>query len=187
MNDYSIALYLHIVSVLGMFVALGVEWIGLSQVRGAQDFGQIRVWMGILKSVPKVGLPSMLAAVLSGLYMMWKVWGGTPWLIMSIGALVLIIVLFVAVTRPRMTAVGRALGAHKVPVVSQAFHSLANHPLLWISIQTRIAIGLGIIFLKVAKPDWTGSLLTIGVAIVLGLLTVLPVIRVERPQEGLAD
>ncbi len=186
MNDYSIALFLHIVSVLGMFVALGVEWLGLSQVRGAQDFGPIRVWMGILKSTPKLGFPSMLAAVLSGLYMTWKAWGGTPWLIVSIAALVLIIVLFASVTRRQMTAIGRALGAQKGPVVSQALHSLASHPLLWISIQTRIAIALGIIFLKVTKPDWSGSLLTIVVAIVLGIASTLPVSRHEPAPAGSA-
>lgn len=186
MNDYSIALYLHIVSALGIFVALGVEWTGLSQIRSAQEAGQIRGWMGILKNVPKVGFPSMLAAVFTGLYLMWRVWGGTPWLIVSIGALVFVVVLFAAVTRRQMTAIGRAVGAQKGPVLSQTFHRLANHPLLWISIQTRIAIALGIVFLKVAKPDLTGSLLTIGVAIVLGVASVLPVIRAERPQERLA-
>src|SRR5512146_2542272 len=98
MNDYSIVLYLHIASALGMFVALGVEWIGLSQIRRAQTAGQILPWMGILKCVPKVGFPSMLAAVFSGLYLMWRAWGGTPWLLVSIGALVLVIALSLVLT-----------------------------------------------------------------------------------------
>ncbi len=187
MNDYSIALYLHIVSVRGMFVALGVEWLGLSQLRSARDFGPVRVWMGILKRVPKLGLPSMLVAVVSGLYMMWRAWGGTPWLIVSIGALVLVIALSQVLTRPQMMDIGRTLGAQKGPAVSQTFHSLTNRPLLWISIQTRIAIALGIIFLKIAKPDLTGSLLTIGIAIVLGIASTLPVSTQAQAQERSAD
>ncbi len=187
MNDYSIALYVHIVSVLGMFVALGVEWIGLSQIRSARDFGQIRVWMEILKRVPKLGLPSMSVAVVSGLYMMWRVWGGTPWLIVSIGALILVIALSQMLTRPRMMAIGRTLGAQKGPALSPVFHSLASHPLLWISIQTRVAVALGIVFLKVAKPDWTGSLLTLGIAIVLALVAALPLTHRQRVVEGSAE
>ena len=35
MNDYSIALFLHIVGALGFFVALGLEWTGLRQIRSA--------------------------------------------------------------------------------------------------------------------------------------------------------
>ena len=49
------------------------------------------------------------------------------------------------------------------------------------------AIVLGIILLKFTKPDLGGSLLTIGVAIVLGLASALPVSRQVRTQEGSAD
>ncbi len=187
MNDYAITLFVHLVSVFGMFVALGVEWIGLSQLRGAQDFAPVRVWMGILSRVPKLGFPSMLVAVSSGLYMMWRVWGATPWLVVSIGALVLVIALSQALTRPRMVAIGRALGAQKGPVLSQAFHSAASHPLLWVSIQTRVAVALAIAFLKIAKPDWAGSLLTIGIAIVLALAAALPMLRRAEAQARAAE
>jgi hypothetical protein len=142
--------------------------------------------MGILKSVQKFGFASMLSAVVTGFYMMVTVWGRVSWLIVTLGSLVLVIALSLAVTRPRMVAVGRALAMGKGSL-SPTFHSLADHPLLWISIQSRVAIALGIIFLKIAKPDLGGSLLTIGVAIVLGLASALPMPRRERVQEGPAD
>jgi hypothetical protein len=113
-------------------------------------------------------------------------WGGVAWFYVSLGALVLVIVLSVTLTGPRMTAIGQALSTEKVPL-SQTFHSLANHPLLWISIQIRVAIALGIVFLKTTKPDLGGSLITIGVAIVLGLASALPMPRRERAQAGSAD
>jgi len=186
MNDYSIALFLHIVGALGFFVALGLEWTGLGQIRSAMTPEQIHGWMGVLKSVRKVGFASMLTTVITGFYMMVTDWGGVAWIFVSLGALVLVIVLSVVLTGPRMAAIGQALATEKVPV-SQTFHSLANHPLLWISIQTRAAIALGIVFLKTAKPDLGGSLLTIGVAIVLGLASSLHMPRRERAQEGSAD
>jgi hypothetical protein len=46
---------------------------------------------------------------------------------------------------------------------------------------------IGIIFLKIARPDLGGSLLTIGVAIVLGLASALPFPRRERAQERPAE
>jgi hypothetical protein len=186
MNDYSVALFLHIVGALGFFVALGLEWTGLWQIRSALLPEQVRAWMEILKSVRRVGFASMLMTVISGLYMMATVWGGVAWVIVSLGALVLVIVLSVALSGPRMAAIGQALATEKGPL-SQTFHSIANHPLLWISIQTRVAIALGIVFLKTAKPDLSGSLLTIGVAIVLGIASALPVPRHERAPEGSAD
>jgi len=186
MNDYSIALFLHIVGALGFFVALGLEWTGLRQIRSAMTPEQVRGWMGILKSVRKVGFASMLTTVISGFYMVATHWGGVAWVIVSLGALVLVIMLSVALTGPQMAVIGKALATEKVPV-SQTFHSLANHPLLWISIQTRVAIALGIVFLKTAKPDLSGSLITIGVAIVLGLASALHMPRRERAQVGSAD
>ncbi len=186
MNAYSIALFLHIMGTVGFFVALGLEWTGLWQIRSATTPQQVRGWMMILRSVRKVGFVSMLTTVVTGIYMMLTVWGGEAWIVVTVGSLILVIALAQVVTAPRMMAIGRALATEKVPL-SQTFYSLANHPLLWISIQTRVAIALGIVFLKTAKPDLGGSLITIGVTIVLGLAAALPVLRYEKAQEGLAD
>jgi len=185
MNAYSIALFLHIVGAVGIFVALGLEWTGLWQIRSATTPQQVGGWMRILKSVRKLGFASMLTAVITGFYMMVTDWGGEAWIIVTVGALVLMIVLMMALTGPRMAAMGRALATEKAPL-SQAFYSLANDLLLWISIQTRIAIVLGIVFLKTAKPDLGGSLMTIGVAIVLGIASAFPMPHRERAQEGAA-
>jgi hypothetical protein len=97
-----------------------------------------------------------------------------------------VIALSQVLSGPRMAAIGRAIATEK-GLLSRSFHSLANHPFLWISIQTRVAIALGIVFLKVAKPDLGGSLLTVGVAIVLGVASALHMPRRERAQEGTAN
>lgn len=186
MNLYSIALFLHIVGALGVFVALGLEWTGLRQVRDAISPDQVLDWMRILKNTNKVGFSSMLTTVITGIYLVLKAWGWVPWILVVLGSLVLVIVLSVALSKPRMVAIGQALAIEKGPV-SQTFHNLVNHPILWISIQTRVAIALGIIFLKIAKPELGGSLLTIGVAIVLGIVSALPMLRPVRVHEASTD
>jgi hypothetical protein len=60
-----------------------------------------------------------------------------------------------------MAAIGRSITIEKGPV-SPSLHALAIHPLLWISIQTRVSIALGIVFLMTIKPGLGESLLTIG-------------------------
>ena len=182
MDDNSIALFLHIAGAAGFFVSLGLEWTGLRQIQSAVRLEQVRAWMRILKSVRKVSFTSMLATVITGIYMMLTEWGFVSWIDVSIGALVLVILLSLALTGPRMAAIGQALTKEKEPV-SQAFHSLTNHPFLWISIQTRVAIALGIVFLKTTKPDIWGSLITIGVAIILGIASTLPLPRQKQVQE----
>src|SRR5512138_637292 len=116
MNIYSIGLFLHIVGALGVFVALGLEWTGLRQIRSATFPEQARGWMRILKNTNKVGFPSMLATVLTGIYMMVTYWGGQTWVIVTVGSLVLVIVLSVVLSKPRMAAIGQALVSEKRPV-----------------------------------------------------------------------
>ena len=186
MDAYSIVLFVHIVGVLGLFVALGLEWTGLRQIRSAIIPEQVRAWMGILKSTRGFGFASMGTTVITGIYMMLTDTGLVPWLYVSIGALVLVILLSVRVTAPRMVAIGMDLAIEK-GTLSKTFHDLANQPLLWISIQTRVALALGIVFLKITKPELVGSLLTVGVAIVLSIASALPMPRRERAQEGSAD
>jgi len=186
MNNYSIALFFHIVGAMGFFLALGLEWTGLWQLRSARHSREVRVWMSLLKSARRGGFVSMLVVVISGVYLMVTAWSRVAWLVVTVGALVAVIVLALALSGPRMAAVGRTL-ATEHGEVSQTFHLLANHPLLWISIQTRVAITLGIVLLKAVKPELAGSLLIIGVAFVLGLVSALPMPRRERAHEGSAD
>ncbi len=186
MSDYSISLFFHIVGAIGMFVALGLEWTGLWQIRSATTSEQVRVWMRISRTTRRLGIASMLTVLISGLYMMATVWGGVPWIYVSLGALVLAVVLMLTLTGPRMAAIGRTIMAEHRPG-SPIVHDVANHPLLWVSIQTRVAIALGIVFLKTTKPDLGGSLLVIALAIVIGLASALPVPRRERAQEGSAN
>jgi hypothetical protein len=186
MSIYAIALFLHITGALGLSAALALEWTSLRQIRNAVLPEQVRGWMGILKSTNMVAFPSMLTTVFTGIYMMLIGWGWVPWIIVTTGSLVLVILLSVALSKPRMVAIGRALATERGSV-SQNFHHLVNHPFLWISIQARVAIVLGIVFLKIAKPDLGGSLLTIGVALVLGIASALPAARRERTRERLAN
>ena len=185
MSNYSIALFLHIAGALGFFVVLGLEWIGLSQVRRAKLPDEARAILGMVKSADRLGFISMPITIITGIYMLVTVWGWVPWIIVVLGALVLEIVLFVVLAKPRMATIEQALAA-ETEFVSQTFHDLVNDPILWISIRTRVAIILGIVFLKIATPDLGGSLLTIGIAIVLGLASALPIFRHERGQAGSA-
>ena len=103
MNSYSIiALFLHIVGALGVSVALGQEWARLWQIRNPILPEQSRTWMATLKSVRKVGFISMLTTVSTGIYMVVTYSGGKPWIIVTMGSLILVIMLAQMLTVPQM-------------------------------------------------------------------------------------
>jgi len=76
-------------------------------------------------------------------------------------------------TGPRLATLGRATATESEPL-SPAFRHQLQTPILWASTQTRLAIGIGIIFLMAVKPATGGALLTIEVAVLLGVASALP-------------
>ena len=186
MNGYSIALFLHIVGALGFFIALGLEWISLRNLRSATTAEQVLQWLRLPAEMGRVGMLSMLTLLAAGFYMMAIVWGGVAWILVTLGAIVLMIILGMAITGRRMAAIGQAAASEHGPV-SPSLHHLLNQPVLWISLQTRVAMALGIVYLMVVKPGLVGSLVTMGVAIILGLASALPMPRRQQVQKGPAD
>ncbi len=183
MNASSVILFLHIVGALGFFVALGLEWTGLREIGSTRLPEQVRGWMRIIRNTNKLGIASMLTLLITGLYMVLTDVGWVAWILVVLGAVVLAMALTMALTRPRMGAIGHALDKERWPL-SESFHNLASQPILRISIQTRATIALGIVFLKIAQPNLGESLLVIGVAVVLGVISTLPAPRRVSAREG---
>ncbi|SRR5712692_1480525 len=101
MGLYSVALFVHIVGALLLFVLLTVEGVGLRVGFASAPINQV------------LGPISALAVLVPGLYMMNVAWGWTGWVAVGIAAWVLI-ALFGAVTgvsvmRGRMSKTAAAL------------------------------------------------------------------------------
>lgn len=182
MNGYAIALVIHIVGALGFFMALGLEWSSLYQARQARTGEQLRAWLTVARGSYRVGMPAMIVLVGSGIYLMRTGWGHAAWLVVSFSALLLIIVLVLLLIRPRLTAIDCALTA-EAGTLSPSTVRLIQHPRLWITLQIRFALALGIVFLMTVKPDLNGALFTLGAAAVLGLVAALPLIGRARTQQ----
>jgi hypothetical protein len=181
MNIYAIVLFFHVLGALGFFAAIGLEWVALFQARRALTSEQVREWLRLARASYRLGMPSMITLLLSGGYMGMTVWHGVPWLLVSVGALVLLVVVVLVFISPRLRAIGRTLAAEagtNFPTLSQQLHQ----PQLWLALQIRLAIALGIVYLMTIKPDLTGSLLALAVFVGLGLVSALPLLGQPRPQ-----
>jgi hypothetical protein len=184
MTFYSIALFLHIVGALGLFVALGLELLSLLYLRRATTTEQAREWLSAYGLLRWVGPISMGTILLPGFYMMATTWGGVAWIGIALAATILLAVIG-ALTGSRMAAIGRAVPTESGSL-SPAFRQRLHDPFLLVSTQTRVAIALGIVFLMTVKPGLGGTLLTIGVAIILGLASTWPMWSRGRTKEPAA-
>jgi hypothetical protein len=179
MTLYSIALFLHIVGALGFFAVLGLEWMSLSQLRRAITAEQVREWLSISTRVGRVAMLSMLTLFVSGVYMVVTVWGGIAWVLISLGSLVVLGVIATRLIGGRMAAIRQDI-THEIGSLSPDLYHALHHPALWIAIQIRVAVALGIVFLMTVKPDLVESLITIGISAVLGLISALPFMSREQ-------
>lgn len=182
MNFYPIAVFLHIVGALGFFIALGLEWKSLLQLRHATSIEIVRVWHRIASQSGRLGMPSMLVLLASGFYMMFTSWRGAAWILVSLAAIVIMAVITIALSGPRLAAIGRVLASEQ-GALSDSVRNTVNHPLLWVAMQARLGLALGIVFLMSVKPDLAGSLLAIVIALLLGLATAVPFLKREQARQ----
>src|SRR6266536_3177993 len=114
MSFYTVALFAHMLGVLGLFTGIGLQWTSFLRFRRAQFVAQVREW---------ASLTSVLGVLM--------------------------------------------------PAAS-----------LWTLVQTSGLTLVGVVFLMIIKPDLVGSLITLAVALVLGVGSA----RIfARPRQGIAS
>ena len=79
---------------------------------------------------------SMLIALISGIYMTATAWHHAAWTMVALASVVLLIVLSVTLTRPRIAALEKTLAKEK-GMLSQKFQELVNHRRLELSQDSR--------------------------------------------------
>src|SRR5687768_16441235 len=121
MNLYSIALFLHIVGALGVFVSLALEWINLQQLQRLTTVEQVTEWFKGSRGGRWMGGISFLLILIPGFYMTATAWGGVMWISVALGALILLGALGGILTGPRMAAIKRAMATESGPISSDLY------------------------------------------------------------------
>ena len=166
---YDLALFLHIVGVLGLFAALAIEGIALRGIRGSLTGDEARTWLGLLRPLRVVGPISLLLILIPGLYLAATIDTGGGWIAAGLIGFLTIGALGGAVTGRRMAVIGPILGRAQGPLEGPA--SLASHDAALVaSYAIRLALALGIVWLMTVKPDFVASLVVLGGAAVFGAI-----------------
>ena len=185
MNLYNMALFFHIVGALGLFVAIGLEWFGLTYLQRTRTVEQVADWFDSTRRLRGLAGVSMLVILIAGGYMTAAAWGGADWIEVAFGVMLLQGAVAAILTTPRMREIQKAVSREHGPH-SAALEALLHHPLLWVSMLTRASMALGIIFMMAVKPAMMGSLAVVGVSIVVGLALAMMTMGSRRTQEATA-
>jgi len=90
MTVYPVAVFVHVVGALGLFVAMGLEWVIVARVRLAETAEQARDWLGLLGVIRWLSPASMARSSWRGIYMAATLWGGVGWIVIAVFALLLL-------------------------------------------------------------------------------------------------
>ena len=183
MSAYSIALFLHVVGVLALFVSIGFEQVGLRRLRRAVSFAQAREWATLLRGLRRIDAPAGLAILVTGGYLAETGAGHHAWVAVGIVGLVLMAILGMAVSRPRVATIAAALSVTDGEIPSSVADRLRD-PVLRASAALRAALGVGIVFDMVVKPGMAGAVAALIVALAVGALSSSPRRRVNSSPVG---
>ena len=173
MAFYPYALFLHIVGVLAMFIAIGLEEAALFRLRSAKTTAPVREWSHVMEVVEKVFPLSGVLILVAGLYMVFTVWGWNhAWIDVSLGFLLLTGVAAPTVTSPGFQAIRKAVASAPDGPVSDELHASKMR----IGILVMDFLTVGVVCLMTVKPGWIGTL-TIMLA---SLVAALVVVRMTR-------
>jgi hypothetical protein len=158
MTIYYTVLFIHVVSVIGLFIALAAEGAIFFRIRTAQSVDETQFFVGTFQRLRIVAIPSFLGILVGGVYLASK-WGrGTFWIPFALGATLLIMLIGGLVTGKRIARLRNALSSDEIDVPIKAISAKTKDNALLISYGLRTGLGLGIVFLMTAKPDLPGSL-----------------------------
>ena len=182
MTSYRLALFIHIVGMIGFFMPLGAWLFGLVALRRARQTQQVRSICQAIFVSDTVAIVGILLLAGAGLYMAITTWGlDTGWVLVAIISFALLAPVGPLVVERRLHIIANlAAGAPDGPLPLEIRRRIAD-PIMGAGLALMIAWLLGIIFLMTTKPSLHGAILTMVVAAALGALGGTPLWRSRIP------
>jgi hypothetical protein len=171
MNFYTVVKFLHVTGAIGYFVAMGVWLFGLAAIRRARRVEQVRVLADLVGRLgPLFGI-SIVLILATGLYMALTAWDfqTAGWIGVALVSMVLIAPIAGVTVESRRRAIVRLAQEAADGSLPPALERQAHDPVLLTTVWSVTALLLGIVFLMTNKPQLVGALVTMAVALVLGL------------------
>ena len=171
LTRFTIAVFLHLVGMVGLFIGYGLEWVASSLLRRSTNAEQVRAWLRIYRLSLPISGPGLLLLILSGVYFASITESMKQgWLLSSLLAIVFALGIGFVFILPRVRKLRAVLPEGNTPL-SEAGRASVQDPVILTLIRVRFLLALGILYLMIAKPDLATSLFVLLGAIVVGLIS----------------
>jgi hypothetical protein len=169
MTLYPIALFLHVVGALLLFVTLTVEGVALRQLRRAISPEAAQGAAAMLRVNRIVGPLSALGVLIPGVYMTATSWGWVAWIVVALISW-LVLAVIGALNGIRIAGLER----------TQLLWTEIRKPIFLISWLARVGMAVGVIFLMTVKPGAIEAVLAMLIATAAGVALGVVLSRVRH-------
>ncbi len=165
----SIALFIHLLGMLTLFIAMGITQRTGTRMRAAASIEELRLWLGLARTTGPMWLSAFVFILGSGLYLAGTGFSfETPFIATGIGTILIIGVVGGAFVGRGMAAMVKA--AAMSGQITADLREQVSRPAIWIAATALNGLALGVLWIMVNKPGWGQS---IGVVAALGLVGTL--------------
>ena len=172
MEFYLIVLFVHITSALVLFMAMAIEWVGITKLQHVANREQVAEWIKSILPLKYLFMSVGTLLLITGAYMVSAKWNWSAWIIVSMLLWLFLFLHITLVTGKRVEKLNKLLMSEsQLPNIE--LQGYINNLSLINLLQSEIAVGLGQIFIMTVKPDLVGSVCVIIVAVILGIIPVL--------------
>lgn len=176
MSLYALALFVHLVGIIGIFAGLATWLFGAVVLVRADRVEQVRVVAVAMAVVGNLVVASIVVLAAGGFYMALTTVGvGAAWLDVATIAFVLLAPIGAFVIDPRVKEIVQLAQQEPDGPLSVKLARRSHSGFLLISLMVYVVYLLGIVFLMAIKPALTAAVLTMVIAVAVGLLLALVV------------
>lgn len=181
MNIYALALFAHVVGVIGTFIGVSVWLFAAEALRRSRRVEQVRTLTSLIQPSGVVAIVSILLLGVAGIYMAVTAWGEqATWIIVATISFVLLAPFGAFVIDPRLRAIARAAAAVPDGPLPATLTTRTHDPLVGVGLYTYVGVLLGIVYLMTTKPALATSILSMVIATMFGLAVGLLLWWAER-------
>lgn len=168
---YTLALFVHILGAIGLFVTVCLIVVAFVRMRQASTLEQLQEWASVANVAGKSILFISLVILAPALYMVIIAWGFiTPWVMAALITFVVLAIMGATMngrTIERVVVMARTASPGHVP---DALRTQLLAPQLWLAEGVRLMLLLGILCLMTIKPDMLFSTLILIGMLILGIV-----------------
>jgi hypothetical protein len=172
---YSIALFLHLISLLAAGAGAALAGYAALHLRAATSPADVARWGMMIGRVVRVFPPATLGLLSSGAYMTQAAWSwSTPWIVAGVVGLAMIVLLGSGLEASRGRQLEHEVRAHGL---SERASRLLRDPLAWTAKAVTWTLMVAVMFVMSTKPPAWGCAISLLGALIIGAIAAVPIWR----------